>query len=109
VTIAPGNTATARVVVVYHPFTLANDASYNFTTSTPGFVTVTTGAIVGTLGFTAGGVTTLGGLAPTDLTATLDSANKLNVANAGGNTIAIQNKTGGSVSGVAQVVYFVAA
>lgn len=109
VTIAPGPSATARVNVTHHPFTLANNGTYNFGVQGPGHVTISSGTIVGTLGFAADGTTTLGGLAPTNLTATLTSANKLNVGMFSSGTIQIENKTGGSVSGVATVASFVAA
>jgi hypothetical protein len=95
------STTSSTDVDVFTIKQLANNGTYDYDNGGKGgFVTVCTlgagGPIGGTVYFGTDAVCTLGGLAPTNLTVTLTTANNLNVGASGGK-VRFENKTGGTI------------
>ncbi len=95
-------TATANVRQDVRPFTLANDATFDYAPSSGGtMLVVVPGAStcpMAHIGFAANGVTTLNGVTPAGgITLTLGNATTLNIAASGGN-VRFENKTGVSIT-----------
>lgn len=105
------STYTSRAAKRAVAITLANDGTYDFDNASLGgsaVIASASGTIVATIGFSAAAVPTTGGQTYANFSTTLGTANKLNVAASGGK-LRFENKTGGSLSVVADITLFVQA